>query len=278
MENTNNQQKTLFFHVGLSKTGSTYVQNKFFHKLKGIRYIHTSKYFSYDKIIEESREEKLLFSREFDRQFEREVSKIAEKYPYAKIIIVLRSNEQWIASQYRRYVKNGGYADFDKFIDIKSDNGIWKIKDANFYPNLLFIEKYFTNKPLVLFYEDLKNDPHLFFEKIMIFTDTTYDKKEISLSSKHKSYSDKQLMFVKKITRRLSVSDHYKVAEEKMTWFRYRKRWLVLHLALYLAKILPLKYKDELIPEAFLTEYKAFYHDDWNKCIEFAKKCSLDQN
>jgi hypothetical protein len=80
-------------------------------------------------------------------------------------------------------------------------------------------------------------------------------------------------MFVKNITRKLRINDHYKVSEEKMTRFRYRKRWLVLHLALYLAKILPLKYKEALIPEAFLAEYKAFYQDDWNKCIEFAKKC-----
>jgi len=272
LENTNTQQKTLFFHVGLSKTGSTYVQNKFFHKLKGIRYIHTSKYFGYSKIIEDSREDKLLFSREFDRQFEREVSKIAEKYPYAKIIIVLRSNEHWIASQYRRYVKNGGYASFDKFIDIKSDEGIWKIKDAYFYPNLLFIEKHFDNKPLVLFYEDLKNDPHAFFDKIIHFTGTRYDKKEISLSSKHKSYSDKQLQFVKNITQKLKINDHYKVSEEKMTWLRYRKRWLVLHLALYLAKILPLKYKEELIPGNILNEYKAFYKEDWDKCIGYANK------
>ena len=96
--------KELFFHVGLAKTGSTYLQNKFFHKLKGIKYIHTSEFYHYKEIIAESTENKLLFSREFDRQFFDETIKIAEKYPYAKILIVLRSNEKWIASQYRRYV------------------------------------------------------------------------------------------------------------------------------------------------------------------------------
>jgi hypothetical protein len=269
--NNSNQQKTLYFHVGLSKTGSTYVQNKFFHKLKGIKYIHTSKFYAYDKIIVECKENKLLFSREFDRQFEREVSKLAAKYPHAKIIVVLRSTEQWIASQYRRYVKNGGYAHFEDFIDIRDDKGIWKIKDAYFFPNLIYLKENFVNPPLVLFYEELKQDPHAFFMKIVNYTETNYNKEQISLSAKHKSYSDKQLLFVRNITQKLKIEDHYKRTDAKLSWFTYRRRWLVLHLALYLAKLIPLKYKTELIPINLLSEYKEFYKEDWNKCLEFSR-------
>ncbi len=271
-ENMYDSTKSLFFHVGLSKTGSTYLQNKFFHHLKGIKYIHTSKYKRYNKIIRESQEDKLLFSREFDRQFETEMLKIAQHYPSAKIIIVLRSTEHWIASQYRRYVKNGGYASFENFIDINTDTGIWKIKDANFYPHLLFIEEHFIHKPLLLFYDELKQNPYNFFNKIADYTGTSFEDKSISLTSKHKSYSDKQLLFVRNITEKLKISDHYKFNDHKLSWFKYRKRWLVLHLALYLAKILPLNYKSELISVNSLNRYKEFFKEDWNKCLEYSNK------
>ncbi len=39
-----NSEKKIYFHVGLAKTGSTFVQNNFFPKLKNIKYISTHKY------------------------------------------------------------------------------------------------------------------------------------------------------------------------------------------------------------------------------------------
>ena len=36
--------KKIFFHVGLAKTGSTFLQKNFFPKLKNIKYISTHKY------------------------------------------------------------------------------------------------------------------------------------------------------------------------------------------------------------------------------------------
>jgi len=269
-----NTLKELFFHVGLAKTGSTYLQNKFFHKLKGISYIHTSKFYRYYDIIAKSDENRLLFSREFDRQFFDETLKIAEKYPYAKIIIVLRSNEKWIASQYRRYVKNGGSRLFEDFINIKTNKGVWKIEDALFLPKLKFLKRHFNNPPLILFYEEFKKNPFKTFDKIAEYTDTEYDKEQIDLKAKHKSYSDKQLLFVRRLTKKYYKKDPYEFKEGEVTWLKYRTRWLILHIFLYLAKIIPESNDTDLISNYQLENYKMFFRKDWEQCIDFAKEHS----
>ncbi len=266
--------KELFFHVGLAKTGSTYLQNKFFHKLKGIGYIHTSKFYRYNDIIAKSNENRLLFSREFDRQFFDETLKIAEKYPYAKIIIVLRSNEKWIASQYRRYVKNGGSRSFEDFINIKTNKGVWKIEDALFLPKLKFLKRHFNNPPLILFYEEFKENPFKTFDKIAEYTGTEYDKEQIDLKAKHKSYSDKQLLFVRNLTRKFYKQEPDADPHGHNSWFKFRSRWFILHIFLYLAKIIPAGNKTDLISKQQLKNYNTFFRKDWEQCIDFAKEHS----
>ena len=113
--------RIIYFHVGLGKTGSTYLQVKFFPKLKGLQYVPTIDYKRYQKVIEKSKANKILVSREFDRQLEDEIKKFAALYPEARIIIVLREHDTWIASQYKRFVKNGFNGSFRKFIDIDCD-------------------------------------------------------------------------------------------------------------------------------------------------------------
>jgi hypothetical protein len=266
--------KHLYFHVGLAKTGSTYLQNKFFHKLSGLRYIHTSKFYKYNEYVKKYKDLPLLFSREFDRQFHRETLKIAQKYPQAKILIVLRSNEQWIASQYRRYVKNGGSVDIEDFIDVQNNKGLWKIEDARFLDKLEFLIENFKEKPLILFYNEFKKDPYHTFDRIAQYTNSSYKKESVSLNPKHKSYSEKQLLFLKKHTKRWYKKGPYHTGSKDISWWKFRSRWLILHIGLYLAKILPLKYDEQLIPEESLKKMKDFFSSDWNKCKVFAEKHS----
>ena len=92
--------KTIFFHVGTSKTGSTFLQNRVFPLLKGISYIPTHKYSNIYKEIEKIKHLPILVSREFDRQFEEEIDRFSANYKHVTPIIVFRRHDQYLASQY----------------------------------------------------------------------------------------------------------------------------------------------------------------------------------
>ena len=100
-------QYEIYFHVGTGKTGSTFLQARIFPLLKGIHYIPTNRYHKIFLEIEKYSSTKILISREFDQQLEREVKRFSEKHTNTNPIIIFRRHDSYIASQYRRFVKNG---------------------------------------------------------------------------------------------------------------------------------------------------------------------------
>ncbi len=154
--------------------------------------------------------------------------------------------------------------------EIKSVNDLFfnEVHKVESIDKLQFLKDHFLNKPLILFYEDFKENPHNVFQQIADYTGTTYDKNEVSLKAKHKSYSDKQLLFIRKFVRRFKIgSENY---SGNRSWIRYRTKWFLLHIFLYLAKIIPLNYKEELIKKESLTKYKMHYQKDWEQSKVFA--------
>jgi len=264
----------LFFHVGLGKNASTFLQQRFFPKLKQIYYTQSNIYRFFPKIVAQQKYDKYLFSREFDRQFYTETNKIADLSKDAHIIIILRRNDSWIASQYRRYVKNGGKQQFSEFIDLKNDKGAWKQKDLYFYPMLQHLATNFNNAPLILIYDDLKKDAQSFLDRIAKYLGATYDIANIDLSVKHSSYSEKQLKFILKHGP-FDKAREYKTNNRAFHYLNYRSKWLVNHLYLRLAKWLPeIDKETTLIPSEQLKKVEEFYQDDWQKCIDYAQKHS----
>jgi hypothetical protein len=271
-------QPQIFFHVGLGKTASTYLQYEVFPKLQGIHYIQRTRYNQYQEIIKNSKADKHLISREFDRQYFNEVGKMAKFDPNARIIIVLRRNESWIASQYRRYVKNGGFKTFSEFLDLENNEGWWEKEEVYFYPKLQYIEENFNHKPLVLFHDELKHNPYQFIKRIVDYTGTTFDKNKISLKPSHKSYSTKQLLIIRDISKKIFKSDEVKAKTKTWHYIKFRSRWLLCHLILYAANLASssITKRKELIPESELEKVRNIYGDDWQKCLEFTKNNSYD--
>ncbi len=263
----------LFFHVGLGKTASTFLQDRFFPKLKGIHYTPSNIYRFYKNIVEKGKHERYLFSREFDRQFYTETQKIADLSTETHIIIILRRHDSWIASQYRRYVKNGGKQNFTEFIDLENDKGAWKQNDVYFYPMLQFIKDNFKPKPLVLFHDELKTNPIEFLNKIADYAGAQFDIDQIDLKPKHSSYSDHQLLFSKKYSPfNKDKEQHFQ--NRILTFITYRSKWLVNHLVLYTALLFPKSTESVLVDKAHLEKVRNYYQDDWQACINFANEHS----
>ena len=267
------QNQKIFYHPGLGKTGTTYLQYKFFPKLRGLQYIQRTRYKRVEEIIRKSDATKLLVSREFDRQFYDEVDKFSRKFPDAYPVLVLRRHDKWIASQYRRLTKNGRGHTFREFIDVDKNTGRWDKSVLNFFEKIQFLEEKFQKKPLVLFHEELKSNPAMFFNRIAGFTGTTYDINNISLSSKHVSYSEEQLKAIRNIARKTFFKWKGKALGHDGSMER-RVRKVLCHVIMYLHFLFPKDTPPEvpLIPVEELEHIQKKYASDWQQCITYAEK------
>lgn len=267
-------QKQIFFHVGLGKTATTYLQYKVFPKLQGIQYIQRTRYRNSLRIIEQSPHEKIFVSNEFDQQLEREAKWFSAKHPDARVILVFRRHDSWIASQYRRFVKNGFYKYFIDFFDMDNDRGLWKHADLNYFVKIQIIEKYFTHKPLVLFYEDMQRDTFAFIDAIARYTGTTYSRDAVSLNSVHRSYNEKQLKIFRALSKVLFRFDIPQARQPVLRWLQRIAKQGIQYPLLYAALLAPDSFvsKEPLIPQEQLQRIRAHFADDWQRCAEYAKK------
>lgn len=263
--------KNIYFHVGLAKTGSTFLQNNFFPKLKNIKYISTHKYRRCIDIINNTNYDSYLISREFDRQLEGEVKKILNHFPETKIIIVFREHKKWISSQFKRFSKNGYHFKFEDFYN-NTNSGYWKNEDMIYIDKINIIKKYSKYDPLVLNFDELKIHPHSYLTKISEYTNSNYKKSNISLNVVHKSYSEKQLIFLKGFCRIFKPNPPKYYADNKLKhWLYFRPWWLLFHLVMYVAYFLPknMIVKKPLIDNNYLKKTMKKYKSDWDEILKY---------
>lgn len=267
------QQKEIFYHLGLGKVASTYLQHRFFPKLQGIEYLDTSKYRSYVSILNKRNDGRFLLSRENDRQLEREVKKFANNYTDVKTILIFRRHDSWIASQYRRFVKNGLSIPFEQFIDLKDNKGYWDKAELDFFRKIEVIEANFEHKPLVLFHDEIKENPFAFFDRIAAYLGASYNRAEIDLRPFHKSYNTKQLLFMRAVGKYVLPFGRSYHSNRIIATFQRFWRMLIKYPILYVGRILPNGlFKGELIKEEHLNAIRLSFDEDWKKLHDYAKK------
>jgi len=103
----------VIIHVGLQKTGTTFLQEEIFRKLKNVRYIRdisfTNLCFKRDKktIIANEALSGDPYSNKIDRF--KVIDNLHKLFPDAKIIVGTRYMPNMIDSLYSQYIRNGGY-------------------------------------------------------------------------------------------------------------------------------------------------------------------------
>lgn len=260
----------IYFHVGLSKNASTYLQYRVFPKFSGIIYLQRSKHRKYADIITRAGSGRFLLSREYDRQLEAEVARFAAWFPDTHPIIVLRRHGSWLASQYRRWVKNGYAGTFEDFIH--PDTGIWKPHEVLFYPKLESLSKNFTQPALVLIYDDLLQDAEAFIQTIASYCGAEVDMTTINRNPKHRSYNEKQLLWMRRWSRKVPIVE----PATRTGWKKALYRWLrmfQIYPRLYLALLLPPpKGEGPLIDSNLLLALDERYQDDWARCNDYVNQ------
>jgi hypothetical protein len=263
----------IFFHVGLGRAASTYLQYRVFPKLEGIRYIHRNRYRAFSKLIERSRDTKYLISREAARRLNDRLREFAEYRRDGKVILVLRRHDQWIASHYRRYVKNGGSYSFNRFLDLDGDHPVlWGRDDLEFMTMIRSAEHYFDSPPLVLFQEELTNSMERFIARLTAFTGTTCDLSKINPNPIHRSYNTQRLKVVRKVGAFVfpPIPTHH--SNPTLHRAQRRAHLILCHLILALARWIPASVVGDeplILPEQLARVHDETAHD-WESCLAFA--------
>ncbi len=272
--NYNQCNPEIYFHVGLGKAASTFLQYSVFPKFKGVCYIQRIRYKRAPEIISAGKHKKYLVSGELDnRLFGNYIREFSAKFPGTRTMIILRRHDSWIASQYRRYLKNGFALSFNEFFDLKDDRGFWKQKDLYFLPLILLLDQYFKFKPLVLFYEDLQENPAGFISNIGDFIGANYNITDINLTYRHSSYNDKQLKAIMAVSKRIDIRRKRTIKNKTVRVFIGLIPNLIRYSVLYTARLLPdrLFPDNTLVPPAILSEIRQKYTTDWEQCLSYAK-------
>lgn len=163
----------VIIHVGLHKTGTTFLQKEIFPKLKGVKFfdkkdINFNIDLSEEKINLISSEQ--LSGSPHDLTPSVNKYKIADRlhgaFPEAGIIVVFRDKQDWVKSVYGQYIKSFGVEDFETWY-----NNIFKKEELDFEKYKRCLTDLFKHV-LVCQYEDLKTDPDGFVKKICDFIGT----------------------------------------------------------------------------------------------------------
>ncbi len=266
----------IFFHVGLPKTASTFLQRNVFPVFKGIQFVKKHDFKHHDRIIATTKQPVVLLSIELDldsKNGAKKMKTIATKYPEAKPIVVFRKHGSWVGSKYKYYLRKHGKASFEDYFDPDSTNGVLNNKHLLFYEKIKLLEEQYGSRPLVMFQEEFKNKPWEAIEAIAQFIGATYDKEDIKISTVKKSYSEHSLYYVRRLNRWYNY-DHSGIKNKTLRFLYKKFSGGILHLVAYYKAITePEKAKaKKVLPKAAVQKINEEYADDWKKCIEYASK------
>ena len=187
----------IYLHIGLHKTGTSFLQKVIFPKINGIDFYNPKlndlkniKPKIKTLISNESLAGQPYSFNQTDRY--KTLNFIKKLYPNANIIFVKRNPKNWINSLYKQYIRGGGVYSFQKWFN--------DIFDIDFlydkYENEL--KKKFK-KILILDYEELKEKPDLFIKKLCSYIGVdvpVYENKTI-----YSSYTNQQMIICRFFNR-----------------------------------------------------------------------------
>jgi len=270
-EKLNYEKFEIYFHLGLPKTASTFIQYEIFPNLTDIKFYHKHKFKLYKELDKNELSGKYLFSSEKDKKFEEVVDRISKVFPFAKIILVFRRHDDWILSKYKYYIRKHGPKSFKEFFDLESNNGKWKREELLYQKKIEYVEKHFYSTPLILTFDKLKENPEEFISEITNYMNSSLQSNTKKQKIVKKAFKKKQLIVIRKFNRLFK----YKKARTKsklLNLIHYKYWEFALHIVAFFSLFLP-KIMTKNIPlienEEILEKIRKYYEYDWQYCLKY---------
>jgi len=183
----NNSVYDVVLHLGLSKTGTTFLQKNVFPFLDGVEFFDNNEFRISSAL---SREKVNLISDEtfsndylwFDNAGRFEVAdRLYRLFPDAKVMVFVRDVESFKRSMYKEYVLWGGSLGFDSWVKwcLLSNPGIF-----DFERYVTYLKKLF-DQVLVVDYDDFKKDNQSVISRVCGFMGVgvpVFDRKPLNVS------------------------------------------------------------------------------------------------
>ena len=273
----------IFFHVGLPKTASTFLQRKIFPKLEGIEFVKKHAFKHYHKKVRKCRAEKILFSTELNigkRRTDEKIKHFARTFPDATPILLLRRHDHWIRSKYKQHIRKHGWLYFHQFFNLH-DTGKVKMSELRYIEKIRFLNRQFHNPAIVFFQEELLNDPWQLIDQLSQFMDVGYSREAIDTNKVKPSYSPKQLEVMREFNEQVQFDDPPEQQPKIVRRTRKKFHAFLLHSVAYLSYLWPrkwMKHKGELIPGGKLEAIRQYYETDWQQSITYAHSQRKDSS
>lgn len=265
----------VYIHTGMGRTGTTFLQLKVFPKFEKIFFHPQVKFRRAVKVINKGEYPRYLISGEMEyKKLEKHMKEFSVHFPHARPMIIFRRHDEWIASQHRRFVKSGFAIKFEDFFNPENDTGFWEREWLRFMGNIEILEKYYNHKPLVLFYDNLKQDPGDFILKLTAYLGASVHIPSIDLKPKHASYNEKQLRAVYTLSKKISLRKRKPSKLKLINIMLNLLRNILRYAILFFAPVLPGSWlsNDDFLPDADqLKKVREAFTPDWEACRKYSE-------
>ena len=150
----------LYLHIGLHKTGTTFLQKAVFPLWQGIEYLPLDKL---EYLTRMSDEVDYLLSREglsgqnWMHKKDRDlcIIRLARLFPDARIIMSFRKHSGYIVSSYNQFLQKGGYLEFGDYFSLQGRDRFMSPDDFFFRDKIELVTQEFGHIPHVILHEDI---------------------------------------------------------------------------------------------------------------------------
>lgn len=262
-------------HIGLMKTGTTFLQSQIFPHLNGVQFLKSSQSLFSRQLL--SKEEIFLISDEgmsgcpywsaqrclsYPEQFALSVSRLKEMLPRARVICCFREPAGFLQSAYKQYLHEGGTLPFDLFFRANGEGCVSK-GDLMFTRFVDHLRRSFNEDDLFLYdVDDFQRSPGAVLEEMLAFMGTSADVTRLLATARARSNPSVPLHLEGLLIRLNLMNQKFRKVTGRHLQIRCAGK--TLNGRVFAQYIAPRFLKGSDTRD--LSSLRAVFSDDWTRC------------